>query len=133
MELLPGGDLFAQVAARFAEEQHSAYYSEHDVVQIMRMALEGLNALHEVAIVHRDIKPENILLLDRRGGLLDLRIADLGLAQQLAQGESCSDAVGTWAYMAPEVHLGMSSGLPADIWSMGVLLFTLLVGAPPWS
>lgn len=131
MELLPGGDLFAQVAGRFAKQQHSAY-CEHDVVQILRMALGGLNALHEVSIVHRDIKPENVLLLDRRGGFLDLRIADLGLAQQLAPGESCSDAVGTWAYMAPEVH-ALSSGLPADIWSMGVLLFTLLVGTPPWS
>ena len=96
------------------------------------MALSGLEALHNLGIVHRDVKPENLLLLDRRGGLLDLRIADLGTAPQLSTTERCTTRAGTPGYMAPEVLLELPYGQPVDVWSLGVILFTLLSGRHPF-
>ena len=104
MELLPGGDLYSQVVQRYCGDRATGY-SESDVREILRMALSGLEALHNLGIVHRDVKPENLLLLDRRGGLLDLRIADLGTARQLSTTERCTTRAGTPGYMAPEVLL----------------------------
>ena len=131
MELLPGGDLFSQVVQRWCSDKATGY-SESDVREILRMALSGLDALHAMRIVHRDIKPENLLLLDRRGGLLDLRIADLGTARQLGATEKCSSRAGTPGYMAPEILLELPYGLPVDVWSLGVILYTLLSGRHPF-
>lgn len=151
MELLPGGDLYTQVAQRYFPTRHEAEpsgdapplprrdqphgYSESDVQGIMRMALSGLEVIHDLKIVHRDLKPENVLLIDRRGGLLGLKIADFGLACRLA-GRNGSipghEAIGTRGYMAPEVVSATVHSLPADIWSMGVILFTLLCGRLPF-
>ena len=78
MELLPGGDLYSQVVQRYgcaggkpAAGSKGQGYSERDVREILRMALSGLSAIHDHAVVHRDLKPENVLLLDRRGELLE--------------------------------------------------------------
>ena len=74
MELLPGGDLYSQVVSRYWSG-NAAGYSERDVREILRMALSGLEALHSHGVVHRDLKPENVLLIDRRGGLLEYACA----------------------------------------------------------
>merc|ERR1740117_1802502 len=101
------------------------------------MSLSGLSAIHDHGIVHRDLKSENVLLLDRRGGLLDLRIADFGEARRLPVGPGGSGAIttraGTRGYMAPEVVARLPYGLAADVWSLGVILFTLLCGHLPFS
>jgi len=132
MEWLPGGDLYAQLIERFSPEPFGVNsYSESQIRSLTFMALSGLHALHELRIVHRDIKPENLLLVNRSGGLLDLRIADLGMARWLAEGERCDDSAGTPGYMAPEVAAGARSGVKADIFSLGVLLFVLLSGESP--
>ena len=92
--------------------------------------------MHDLKICHRDLKPENVLLIDRRGGLLGLKIADFGLARRVSmRGGSIpgSEAAGTRGYMAPEVLAATAHGLPADIWSIGVILFTLLSGRLPFS
>lgn len=122
-------------AAGEAEEPHSRIvgYSEDDVRQILRMALSGLAAIHDLHVVHRDLKPENVLLLDRRGGLLDLRIADFGLARRLGPLDApLTAAAGTRGYMAPEVLSTLPYGFSADIWSVGVILYTLLCGLLPF-
>jgi len=141
MELLPGGDLYSQVLARYGwaepnDAQHDAGpagYSERDVREILRMALSGLAAIHDHNVVHRDLKPENVLLLDRRGGLLDLRIADFGVARRLGPSRTVMTQAGTRGYMAPEVLSGEAHGQPVDIWSLGVILFTLLCGRLPFN
>ena len=131
MELLPGGDLYSQVVERYGRQEG---YSEHDVRSIMRMALQGLSAIHEHHVIHRDLKPENVLLLDRRGGLLDLRIGDFGLARRLdgPNGTTVGRA-GSRGYMPPEMLRGLPYGLSADAWSLGVILYTLLCGASPFA
>ena len=77
-------------------------YTERDVQQILWMALSGLAAIHDASIVHRDLKPENILLLDRRGGLLDLRIADFGVAHRLEPVEVRRVASSEWGVASGE-------------------------------
>ena len=131
LELLPGGDLFGQLVERYANA--GGGYTEADVRAIMAMAFSALAFLHARRVAHRDLKPENVLLLDRRGGLLDLRICDFGQAVHVAEGAPLpTSRVGTRAYMAPEVASEVGHSFPADLWSLGVLLFTLLSGEPPF-
>ena len=136
MELLPGGDLYTQMVSRYCNHEG---YSEADVRQIGQMALTGLAAIHDLDVVHRDLKPENVLLIDRRGGLPELRIADFGAARRLRDpgstggSNAATGRAGTPGYMAPEVIGLKPYGLPADIWSLGVILFVLLCGSPPSS
>ena len=132
MELLPGGDLYTQVIQRYWNAERDGY-AEREVREILRMALSGLEALHSHSVVHRDLKPENLLLMDRRGtGLVDLRIADFGAAHILQPSEVVTQRAGTPGHMAPEILSGQAYGLPVDLWSLGVILFTLLSGRPPF-
>ena len=89
--------------------------------------------IHDHHVIHRDLKPENVLLLDRRGGLLDLRIADFGEARRLRPGEKVNGRAGTRGYMAPEVLAEWEYAHAADVWSLGVILFTLLCGSLPFN
>jgi len=86
--------------------------------------------LHDNQIVHRDLKPENILLKDR-GIDSELKVIDFGLATYMEPGELLRRHVGTPYYIAPEV-LNKSYGFSADVWSLGVILYTLLCSAPPF-
>lgn len=80
----------------------------------------------------RAAQPENVLLIDRRGGFPDLRIADFGCARRLGPNTTVSSRAGTLGYMAPEVVAAAPHGLPADLWSVGVILYTLLSGHMPF-
>ena len=129
LELLPSGDLFTQVAERYRRQ---GGYSEHDARQLLRMALSGLAVIHEHHVVHRDLRPESILL--RAGERLELRIADFGLALRLdgPHGKTRGSA-GSGGYLAPEVLRCLPYSYPADVWSVGALLYTLLCGRSPFA
>eukprot|EP00908_Phaeocystis_cordata_P009652 Transcript_20447.p2 GENE.Transcript_20447~~Transcript_20447.p2 ORF type:complete len:324 (+),score=162.70 Transcript_20447:963-1934(+) len=92
------------------------------------MALAGLSHLHERGLVYRDLKPEN-LVLDAEGYL---KLVDLGLARPLAPGERAWTLCGTAEYVAPEVVCGSGHSAPADFWALGVLLYEMLAGYPPF-
>ena len=106
----------------------------HDALQIVREAAEALAYAHERGIIHRDIKPENILL--QQGHAL---VADFGIARALSQagGEKLTQtgmAVGTPHYMSPEQSLGSEQvDARSDVYSLGCVLYELLVGQPPFS
>ena len=116
LELLPGGDLFAQVVARWqpTDGAPAEGYTEEGVRALLRMALSALAFIHGRRVVHRDIKPENLLLLDRRGGLLDLRLCDFGAAQVLPL--PTGGAAGGGGYFAPPTSPGLlaEGGDPAS-------------------
>ena len=80
----------------------------------------------------RSLVRQNVLLLDRRGGLLDLRIADFGVARRLGPAGTTTGRAGSAGYMSPEVLSDEPYGLAADVWSLGVILYTLLSGCMPF-
>ncbi|XP_025204259.1 serine/threonine-protein kinase PLK4 [Melanaphis sacchari] len=103
--------------------------SEIEARYIIRQVVEGLLYLHKHNIVHRDMTLTNLLLTkDMR-----IKIADFGLATQLnSKDEKHMTMCGTPNYISPEVATRSSHGLETDLWGLGCLLYTLLVGHPPF-
>jgi len=104
--------------------------SESSAVAVARQMCEGLAHLAQLRIVHCDVKPDNFMFR-RPAPDLALVLLDFGLAQQV-QGEPLTHACGTLHYCAPEV-LRRSFGVPADVWSAGVILFLVIYGRYPFS
>ncbi len=135
MPLITGGNLADLLA------DHPGGLPEEQVKAILGDVLAGLAAAHEKGIVHRDIKPQNVLI-DEAGRA---QITDFGLSlngglpdpmRSLAQSVSISVdqgrvMAGTLAYMAPEVLEGREATAASDVYSIGILLFEMLVGRRP--
>lgn len=96
----------------------------------IRKVLEAVRYLHDIGVIHRDLKPENILLKER-GIDSEIKVIDFGLATYMKPGEMLRRHVGTPYYIAPEV-LEKNYSKEADVWSLGVILYTLLCSAPPF-
>ena len=93
--------------------------------------LLALEAMHELSVVYRDLKPENVLM--ERDGYL--KITDFGLSKQddaLSTVDGTGTLCGTAAYMAPELIESAEHGLGVDWWALGVLVFEMLAGYPPF-
>ena len=87
--------------------------------------------IHSKGIVHRDLKPENLLYAAPSPNE-NLKLADFGLAHILKENEILETACGTPGYVAPEVLNGDGYQTPVDMWSLGVVLYILLCGFPPF-
>lgn len=125
MEWVPGGTL-KEAAAR------EGRFPVERVVEIAQQVLETLAYLHEKGIIHRDVKPSN-LFLDAEEGV---RLGDLGLARHLTRSDDITrtmTTVGTPTYMAPEQLRGEELSPAADLYSLGVTLYRLLAGEPPFT
>ena len=86
---------------------------------------------HKNGIVHRDLKPENILF-DSKKSTANLKIIDFGASAKLLEGgEKLTKKIGTPFYVAPEVLAGKYDE-KCDMWSIGVILYILLCGYPPF-
>lgn len=128
MELVGGGDLFDSIV----QQQR---YSEVDARRTMRKLLSAVYYLHDKCnIVHRDLKPENVLCVSPT----HIKLADFGLAK-IVKSDGLKTFCGTPQYFAPEVlsrrHTVAGQGRygkPADMWSLGVILYILLTGKPPF-
>jgi len=110
--------------------------SEKRARRIMRQVMEALIHCHSKGVVHRDIKPENILL-DQD---YNVKVTDFGFAKVLQPGERLYEVCGTPGYLAPELlkagmverHECAGYAQEVDVWACGVVLYTLLVGFPPF-
>ena len=115
------------------------HYSEFEVASILHGALSGLKVLHDVGIIHRDIKPENLLFKAFADASVKpiVKIADFGLSGTLRQFERHAKetgrtiVVGTPGYVAPEVISRRFYSPACDVYSLGVVLYLMLVGYPP--
>eukprot|EP01010_Urceolus_cornutus_P004395 NODE_67_length_2658_cov_327.802223_g52_i0.p1 GENE.NODE_67_length_2658_cov_327.802223_g52_i0~~NODE_67_length_2658_cov_327.802223_g52_i0.p1 ORF type:complete len:317 (+),score=50.45 NODE_67_length_2658_cov_327.802223_g52_i0:73-1023(+) len=105
--------------------------SESEAAYVLMQTLNGVKYMHENNIIHRDLKLGNIFMNEK----MEVKIGDFGLAAQLEfDGERKLTVCGTPNYIAPEVLEGGHHGhsFEVDIWSVGVIMYTLLVGKPPF-
>jgi len=131
LELMIGGELFD----RIVEKDH---YTEAEARQVMLPVIDAVRYLHEMGIVHRDLKvrelptkPEN-LLYDTDSPSATIKLSDFGVSK-IITNETMSTQVGTPSYFAPEVLTGNGYNSSVDYWSIGVILYILLCGYPPFS
>ncbi|XP_027190398.1 serine/threonine-protein kinase ATG1t [Cicer arietinum] len=125
LEFCPGGNLASYIRSHGRIQQLTAR-------MFMQQLGSALKLLHSHGIIHRDLKPENILL-SSHGDDAVLKIADFGLSRTARPGEYVETVCGTPLYMAPEVLQFQRYNYKADMWSLGVILFELLNGYPPFN
>jgi len=106
-----------------------------DAVDYILQAIEGLAEAHAHGIVHRDLKPDNLFVHRRNDGGTVLKVLDFGISKISLHGVSTrtGDIMGSPAYMAPEQMESTRNVDPrADVWSLGVVLYQLITGQPPF-
>ncbi len=107
------------------------------VCDLMLQACEGMAEAHAMGIVHRDIKPSNYYITRRPDGSMLLKILDFGISKTPVGYEELTGTqtvIGTPSYMSPEqMKSGKQADARSDIWSMGVVMYQLLQGRPPFS
>lgn len=129
--LCSGGELFDRVV------KGDYMFSEKKAGMITKMMLEGLLHCHKRGVVHRDLKPENFVFENDREDS-PMRLIDFGCARQVTDTTpfDASDACGSDYYIAPEVllHQALTGKIwkKSDAWSVGVILFMLVSGNPPF-
>jgi serine/threonine protein kinase len=128
MEYCPGKELFDAILER-------KYFQENDARPIFAQIARALYYLHTLNILHRDIKPENVLLSSGPSGFT-AKLLDFGLSKNAGNGSAAKTFVGTPCYVAPEVEytskgLGGTYSFPADCWSLGAVLYVMLVARFP--
>jgi serine/threonine-protein kinase len=107
-------------------------------VGIVRQVCDALQAAHDVGVIHRDVKPDNLFVLERDGHDF-VKVLDFGVAKLVAPLGDVpmtttveGTIVGTPAYMAPEQATGGNADARTDLYSVGVVLYELLAGHPPF-
>ncbi|KAJ6717404.1 CALCIUM AND CALCIUM/CALMODULIN-DEPENDENT SERINE/THREONINE-PROTEIN KINASE [Salix viminalis] len=124
LELCSGGELFDRIVARDR-------YSESEAAAVVRQIAEGLGALHRANIVHRDLKPENCLFLNENNEST-LKIMDFGLSSVEEFTDPVVGLFGSIDYVSPEALSQGRISSRTDMWSLGVILYILLSGYPPF-
>lgn len=132
MELLSGETLAERLRRKGA-------LSPAKAVELVLQAATALGEMHDAGIVHRDVKPSNLFLTRDRQGNERIKLLDFGIAafqEPLARGETAitqDSMLGTPLYMAPEQVRGSSSvDARADVWALGITLYELISGKPPF-
>ena len=123
MELCSGGELFDRI-------QERGTYSEKDAQEVLVQMVRAVGALHAQSIAHCDIKPDNFLFSDPSAHAT-LKMIDFGHSHKVNNREHLKMLVGTPYYVAPEVLRGKYN-IACDMWSVGVVIFVMLFGYPPF-
>ncbi|XP_067557657.1 ribosomal protein S6 kinase alpha-2 isoform X3 [Pseudorca crassidens] len=127
MELMRGGELLDRILRQ-------RYFSEREASDVLCTITKTMDYLHSQGVVHRDLKPSNILYMDESGNPESIRICDFGFAKQLrAENGLLMTPCYTANFVAPEVLKRQGYDAACDIWSLGILLYTMLAGFTPFA
>uniref|UniRef100_H3DIR0 Ribosomal protein S6 kinase n=1 Tax=Tetraodon nigroviridis TaxID=99883 RepID=H3DIR0_TETNG len=126
-ELMRGGELLDRILKQ-------KFFSEREASAVLHTITRTVEYLHSQGVVHRDLKPSNILYVDDSGNPESIRICDFGFAKQLrANNGLLMTPCYTANFVAPEVLKRQGYDEGCDIWSLGVLLYTMLAGFTPFA
>uniref|UniRef100_A0A7N6C1P1 Ribosomal protein S6 kinase n=1 Tax=Anabas testudineus TaxID=64144 RepID=A0A7N6C1P1_ANATE len=126
-ELMRGGELLDRILKQ-------KFFSEREASAVLHTITKTVEYLHSQGVVHRDLKPSNILYVDESGNPESIRICDFGFAKQLrANNGLLMTPCYTANFVAPEVLKRQGYDEGCDIWSLGVLLYTMLAGFTPFA
>ncbi|NXD19336.1 KS6A2 kinase, partial [Spelaeornis formosus] len=127
MELMRGGELLDRILRQKC-------FSEREASDVLCTITRTVDYLHSQGVVHRDLKPSNILYMDESGNPDSIRICDFGFAKQLrAENGLLMTPCYTANFVAPEVLKRQGYDAACDIWSLGILLYTMLAGFTPFA
>ncbi|MUN54629.1 protein kinase [Kocuria koreensis] len=99
-----------------------------EALRVLRPLSQGLAAAHRTGLVHRDVKPENVLTSPEGS----VKVTDFGLTRHVQAESATLSLVGSANYIAPELVRRQPAGKPADIYSVGIILYEMLTGVPPF-
>ena len=126
MDFYEGGELFQKIIDMKA-------FSEREAANVLSQILSAVAYAHKHGIVHRDLKPENILISSDQGeSNFHVKVVDWGASTKFNSMERLKDLHGSLYYIAPEV-LNKSYTEKCDVWSIGVIMYILLSGEPPFN
>ncbi|KAL3975298.1 ADP-ribosylation factor 6 [Sarotherodon galilaeus] len=122
LEACLGGEVWSLLRDRGSFDEPAAKFCVGCVT-------EAFEYLHRKGVLYRDLKPEN-LILDSEGYI---KLVDFGFAKKIRCGQKTWTFCGTPEYVAPEIILNKGHNFSVDFWSLGILVFELLTGSPPFS
>ncbi|XP_052399777.1 SNF-related serine/threonine-protein kinase [Carassius gibelio] len=124
LELGDGGDMYDYIL------RHEGGVAEDTAKVHFAQIIRAIAYCHRLHVVHRDLKPENVVFFRQQG---TVKLTDFGFSNHFQPGTMLMTSCGSLAYSAPEILLGEEYDAPAvDIWSLGVILYMLVCGHPPF-
>jgi len=123
LQLLTGGELFDSIVKKVC-------YKEREAADVIRQVARACKYMHANGVIHRDLKPENIVYLDEKN--TQICVTDFGLAKYVKKDVLMKTACGTPGYVAPEILQLQKYNSKVDMWAVGVVLYILLCGFPPF-